>query len=99
MVQNDSGGDCQEGDVRGIDDALIDPTQGDPQEVQFVHLPAYSGITPADPDHLGMFIITAEPIPTARSAGGSSAASCRPGSMSRTPTTITPKSTTATRTP
>jgi len=70
MVKNDSGGDCQEGDVLGIDKALIDPTAGDPQEVQFVHLPAYSGITPADPDHLGMFIITAEPIPDGKIGRG-----------------------------
>jgi hypothetical protein len=70
LVQNDSGGDCQEGDVLGIDKALIDPTQCDPQTVQFVHLPAYSGITPADPDHLGMFIITAEPIPDGKIGRG-----------------------------
>jgi hypothetical protein len=64
MVKNDSGSDCDVCDVLGIDDSVVDPTAGDAQQASFETGVVISGITPATPDHVGKFVICAQPIPS-----------------------------------
>ena len=63
LVRNDSGADRQRYQVLGIDWPIFDPA-GD--EEAFRNAPALSGVTPAEDDHAGKFVILAEPIASGR---------------------------------
>lgn len=63
QIINNSGSDLIAFDVLGIEGPYIDPSSGDEEEILFqCGEPVLSGITPADPDHLGKFAILLEPI-------------------------------------
>jgi hypothetical protein len=63
LVRNDSGADRQRYQVLGIDWPIFDPA-GD--EEAFRNAPALSGVTPAEHDHAGKFVVLAEPIASGR---------------------------------
>lgn len=58
-VQNNSGNDCNEFDVLGVDSIAITPADDDSAKWK---RPVVNGITPSFPTHLGNFVITYEPI-------------------------------------
>jgi hypothetical protein len=60
-VQNNTGSDCDEFDVMGIDDMAITPTQN---EAHFKwKRPVISGVIPSTADSTGKFVIAFEAIP------------------------------------
>jgi hypothetical protein len=63
MVQNDTGGDLDTGAVVGLDGPLEDAPTTAPLAFQNSEL-TFSGIAPADPDHVGKFAVLVDPIPT-----------------------------------
>ncbi len=58
-VRNDSGADRERYEVLGIDSPIFDPA-GD--EEAFMNTPAVSGVTPAEEDHAGKFVVLLEPV-------------------------------------
>lgn len=59
LVRNDSGADRERFDVLGIDGPVFDPAS---DEDAFKNYPAITGVTPAEDDHQGKFVILLEPI-------------------------------------
>lgn len=58
-VRNDSGADRERYEVLGIDSPIFDPAS---DEEAFKNTPALSGVTPAEDDHAGKFIVLLEPV-------------------------------------
>lgn len=59
LVRNDSGADRERFDVLGISGPVFDP--GSDAEA-FKNYPAMTGVTPAEDDHQGKFVILLEPV-------------------------------------
>jgi len=59
LVQNTSGADRERFDVLGIDGPIFTPADS---EQAFTDRAALKGVTPAEADHLGRFVILAEPV-------------------------------------
>jgi len=59
LVRNDSGADRDQFDVLGVDGPVIDP---DTSAQNFKDRVALKGVSPTVADHIGQFVITAEPI-------------------------------------
>lgn len=62
LVRNDSGSNCDITDVLGISGSVVNPNAGAGQQADFQQQITLTGVTPATPDHLGKFVICAEPI-------------------------------------
>ncbi len=60
LVRNDSGEDCAQFDVLGIDGVVIAPADN---ESEFRQRVALAGIIPSADDHWGRFVVLQEPIP------------------------------------
>jgi hypothetical protein len=63
LIDNDTGGNLAAGAIVGIGDPVADDPTGEQGQFLFGEL-IFSGIAPADPDHVGKFAVLAEPIPT-----------------------------------
>lgn len=63
LVRNDSGANVGRAAVLGIDGVVIAP---DVSVNEFQNRPLISGVSPTDPDHVGKFVVTMEPIPAAK---------------------------------
>ncbi len=59
-VRNDSGSDRQRYEILGIDSPLFSPAS---DEEAFKNTPALRGVTPAEDDHAGKFVVLLEPVP------------------------------------
>jgi hypothetical protein len=59
LVRNDSGADRERFDVLGISGPVFDPAS---DEEAFKNYPAMTGVTPAEDDHQGKFVILIEPV-------------------------------------
>jgi len=59
LVRNDSGADRERFDVLGVDAPVFDPAS---DEEAFKNYPAMTGVTPAEDDHQGKFVILLEPV-------------------------------------
>lgn len=66
-IRNDSGTDVPRFGVLGLDELVIKPDQ---QENEFLRQPFYSGIKPADPDHVGRFAVLLEPLAQGKTGTG-----------------------------
>jgi len=58
-VRNDSGADRERYEVLGIDSPIFDPAS---DEEAFKNAPAMAGVTPAEDDHAGKFVVLLEPV-------------------------------------
>jgi hypothetical protein len=58
-VRNDSGADRERYEVLGIDSPIFDPAS---DEEAFKNAPAMAGVTPAEADHAGKFVVLLEPV-------------------------------------
>jgi hypothetical protein len=59
LVRNDSGSDRERFDVLGISGPVFDPAS---DAEAFKNYPAMTGVTPAEDDHQGKFVILLEPV-------------------------------------
>ncbi len=59
LVRNDSGADRERFDVLGISGPVFDPAS---DAEAFKNYPAMTGVTPAEDDHQGKFVILLEPV-------------------------------------
>lgn len=62
FVKNDSGEDCPQFGVLGIDSSIFDPGAGEVDSQAFRQRVAITGVAPTDEDHTGNFAILLQPL-------------------------------------